>query len=264
MASEPQTLSEAIIYFSNPLNCLSYLMERRWPNGVVCPTCGSTRVSFLEKQQRFQCSTRHPLRQFSIKVGTIFEDSPLGLDKWLPAVWLITNCKNGVSSYEIHRGIGVTQKTAWFMLHRIRLAMQDMPTAKLFGEVEADETFVGGKVANMHLDKQTRARMGKVRTGGFEGKAIVAGLLERNSRKARVKVLPNTRQYHVRTNVKDNVEQGSSIYTDSLKSYANLPVDGFVHDFVDHTEQYVKGRVHTNGLENFWSLMETVAERHLR
>lgn len=133
MASEPKTLQQAIQYFSDPDNCRTYVMVRRWPDGVVCPTCGSAKVSFLVKQQRWQCSVKHPKRQFSVKVGTIFEDSPLGLDKWLPAVWLVTNCKNGVSSYEIHRDLGVTQKSAWFMLHRIRLAMRDSSPKKLFG-----------------------------------------------------------------------------------------------------------------------------------
>jgi len=145
MASEPKTLQQAIQYFTDLDNCREYLMARRWPNGVVCPTCGSAKVSFLEKQPRWQCATKHPKRQFSIKLGTIFEDSPLGLDKWLPAAWLVTNCKNGVSSWEIHRAIGVTQKTAWFMLHRVRLAMGDPNAAMLSGEIEADETFVGGK-----------------------------------------------------------------------------------------------------------------------
>ena len=256
MASEPTTLQEAVIYFDDPNNCLNYLVARRWPNGVVCPICGSTTVGYLAKQRRWQCSVRHPKRQFSLKTGTIFEHSPLGLDKWLPAVWLITNCKNGVSSYEIHRDLGVTQKTAWFMLHRIRLAMQGEAQGKFSGEVEADETFVGGKVANMHLDKRTRRRMQGLAGRGAVGKAIVSGLLERNSRKARVKVLPFVRSFHLRTNVIENVERGSSVYTDSLKSYKNLGVDGFVHDFVDHTEEYVKGRVHTNGLENFWSLFK--------
>ena len=125
MASEPKTLQEAIQYFTDTDNCRTYLMARRWPDSVVCPHCGSSKVSFLVKQQRWQCSGKHPKKQFSVKVGTIFEDSPLGLDKWLPAVWLLTNCKNGASSYEIHRALGVTQKTAWFMLHRIRLAMQN-------------------------------------------------------------------------------------------------------------------------------------------
>src|ERR1022692_3709363 len=147
-AYEPKTLREAILYFSDAENCLNYLVPRIWKNGIIlCPVCGSEKVGFLKKQLRWQCSARHPKRQFSIKVGTIFEDSPLGLDKWLTCVWLILNCKNGISSWEIHRDLGVMQKTAWFMLHRVRLAMQDDLTGgTLGGEIEVDETFIGGKV----------------------------------------------------------------------------------------------------------------------
>src|SRR6202050_5083581 len=150
----PQTLLEAVQVFANSENCISYLVAQRWPNGVTCPPCEAP-VGYLARQLRWQCSARHPKRQFSIKVGTIFEDSPLGLDKWLPCVWLITNAKNGISSYEIARALDVTQKTAWFMLHRVRLAHQGKQTTKFTGVVEADETFIGGKIANMHLDKQT-------------------------------------------------------------------------------------------------------------
>src|SRR5580704_9185429 len=174
---EPKSLQEAILYFSDQENCLNYLVARRpeWKKGVVCPTCGSKKVSFLKNQLRWQCSARHPKRQFSVKVGTIFEDSPLGLDKWLPAMWLILNCKNGVSSCEIARALDVTQKTAWFMLHRVRLAMQDTLTGGLLGgEVEVDETFIGGKVRNMH-----KARKQKVQQRSQKGdKAIVLGILE--------------------------------------------------------------------------------------
>ncbi len=256
MDKEPGTLQEAILYFADPVNCREYLVTRRWPNGVTCPRCGSQDVLFLEKYNRWHCREKHDAPQFTLKTGTIFEDSPIGLDKWLLATWQIVNCKNGISSYEIHRAIGVTQKSAWFMDHRIRLALQrGTIEKKMSGTVEADETFVGGKLGNMHLDKQTRLRMGKRRTGGFEGKAVVMGLLERHG-EARVKVLPNTRSFHVRSNVIENVEKGSTVYSDSLRSYRNLPVDGFVHDFIDHTEEYVRGQVHTNGLENFWSLMK--------
>src|SRR6185295_13079495 len=158
----PRTLLEAVQYFSDPDNCLEYLMARRWPTGVVrCPGCNSTHVRFDRKRRVWTCNAKHPRRQFSIKVGTIFEDSPLGLDKWLPTVWMIANCKNGVSSWEIHRTIGVTQKTAWFMLHRIRLAMQDTTDGgKLSGEVEIDETFIGGKARNMHKDRKVRTLQG--------------------------------------------------------------------------------------------------------
>jgi transposase-like protein len=257
MASEPKTLQDAIIYFSDADNCVAYLVARRWPNGVVCPTCGSENVSYVASRRVWQCKTRHPKAQFSVKVGTIMEDSALGLDKWLVAIWMQTNMKNGVSSWELHRSLGITQKCAWHMLHRVRLALQDPTSKKKFtGEVEADETFVGGKLFNMHLDKQTRLRMGKKRTGGFEGKAVVMGLLERHTKQARVKVLPNTRSHHIRGNIGTNVEQGSTIYSDSLQSYKSLPKEGYVHEFIDHAEMYVRDNVHTNGLENFWSLFK--------
>src|SRR5271168_1887437 len=162
--SEPKSLQEAILYFSNPDNCLNYLVARRWPKGVICPTCGSEKVSFNASRRIWQCSSHHAKRQFSVKVGTIFEDSPIGLDKWLTATWLLTNCKNGISSYEIARDVKVSQKCAWFMLHRIRLAMQDETFgSKMSGEVEADETFIGGKSRNMHKSKRERRITG---TGG--------------------------------------------------------------------------------------------------
>ena len=178
---EPQTLLEAITYFSDPRNCLDYLVAHRpgWKDGVICPRCGSKTVGFLANQLRWQCSVRHPRRQFSIKVGTIFEDSPLGLDKWLPAVWLLHNSKNGVSSCEIARALGVTQKTAWFMLHRIRLAQQNKRSGgKLGGEVEVDETFIGGKARNMHAAKREE----KIQGRGAEGKEIVFGMVERGGK----------------------------------------------------------------------------------
>src|ERR1700674_2872068 len=175
---QPRTLLDAVQYFADPDNCLTYLVARRWPKGVTCPTCGSRSVYFDKTRQGWICTARHPLRKFSLKTGTIFEDSPLGLDKWLPCVWMIANMKNGVSSWEIHRAIGVTQKTAWFMLHRIRLAMQDTPGGggKLSGEVEVDETYIGGKARFMHKDRRERTIKG---TGGM-GKVAVMGLLERH------------------------------------------------------------------------------------
>src|SRR5580658_4723791 len=182
MASEPRTLQEAIQYFSDPKNCREYLIARRWPNGVICPRCGSDKVAFMEKYNRWQCNSKtHANRQFTAKVGTIFEDSPLGLDKWLAAMWLIVNCKNGISSYEVGRDIGVTQKSAWHMLHRIRLAMQSDSSEKLDGEIEADETYIGGKARNMHksrwqakISEEPHARRGLV------GKVTVLGILKRD------------------------------------------------------------------------------------
>src|SRR5437868_11138018 len=160
MASEPKSLQEAILYFASPANCREYLVARRWPDGVTCPRCGSKNVLFLEKYNRWHCREKHSAPQFTLKIGTIFEDSPLGLDKWLTAMWMIVNCKNGVSSWEIHRSVKVTQKTAWFMLHRIRLAMQGEHAGQLMGEVEVDESFIGGLSRFMHKDKRERVIKG--------------------------------------------------------------------------------------------------------
>ncbi len=251
MASEPKTLQDAILYFADADNCREYLMARRWANGVICPTCGSDKVSFVESRKVWQCRTRHPKAQFSIKVGTIFEDSPITLDKWLLAMWMLANCKNGVSSYEISRAIGVSQKSTWFMLQRIRLALQDPSTGgKLSGEIEVDETFIGGKARNMHKDAKARRITG---TGGKD-KTAVMGILERGG-KVRAKVVPNRRKNALQTEVRKNVEAGSTIYSDALPSYIGLSPD-FEHHAVDHAVEYVRENVHTNGLENFWSLLK--------
>src|SRR5579872_4246614 len=206
MLKEPKTLQEAIQYFSDEDNCLDYLVSKRWPNGVVCPTCGNPKVGFLKNQRRWQCSTKHPKRQFSVKVGTIFEDSPLGLNKWLPVAWLLVNCKNGVSSWEIHRDIGVTQKTAWFMLHRLRLAMQDdLSGGSLNGEVEVDETYIGGKARNMHKDRKRRVQA----VGRNHGnKSVVLGMLERDGR-VRASVIPDRTKPSIQPIVRGSVEPGT-------------------------------------------------------
>jgi transposase-like protein len=253
MAAEPKTLQEAIVYFSDPKNCISYLAARRWKDGVVCPTCGSKNVSFLESRSLWQCKTRHPKAQFSIKVGTIFEDSPIGLDKWLLAMWQMANCKNGVSSWEIHRATGVSQKTAWFMLQRIRLAMQDDLTGgKLNGEIEIDETFIGGKVRNMHKDRKERVMKGK--TGGAVGKTPVQAMLVRGGQ-VRANVLSDREWTSLNVPIQDNIEPGAHLFTDEANAYFGLRAD-YVHEFINHAETYVKGNVHTNGLENFWSLLK--------
>jgi transposase-like protein len=250
---DPKSLQEAVVCFANPANCLAYLVPRRWENGaVICPICGSTKVTFQEHRLRWQCATHHPKRQFSVKVGTIFEDSPLGLDKWLPAVWLLTNCKNGVSSWELSRAIDVTQKTAWFMLHRIRLAHQGKDGGKLGGpgkEIEADESFIGGEARNMHASVKARKITG---TGGKD-KTIVMGILERGG-KVRTKVIANRKKKTVQAEVREHVEAGSEVFTDALKSYEGLAE--YAHQVIDHAEAYVDGKVHTNGLENFWSLLK--------
>ena len=251
MTSEPKTLQDAILYFADADNCREYLMARRWPNGVVCPTCGSNKVSFVESRKVWQCRTRHPKAQFSIKVGTIFEDSPITLDKWLLAMWMIANCKNGVSSYEISRATGISQKSTWFMLQRIRLALQDPNTGgMLSGEIEVDETFIGGKARNMHKDAKARRITG---TGGKD-KTAVMGILERGG-KVRTKVVPNRKKHALQTEVRKHVEAGSTIYSDALQSYNGLSAD-FAHHVVDHAVEYVRENVHTNGMENFWSLLK--------
>ena len=249
MASEPKTLQAAILYFENADNCREYMMARRWPDGVTCPTCGSAKVTFSVKHNRWQCGSHHAKRQFTLKTGTIFEDSPLGLDKWLCAMWMVINCKNGVSSYEIARDLGVTQKSAWFMLHRLREIMQDPKATKLSGEIEADETFIGGKVENMH--RKSRAKISKFNNWG---KTPVLGLLEREGR-VRAAVAPNRKKRHIQPNIIANVEPGSKLYTDDYPGYDSLPAE-YERELINHLQTYVNGRVHTNGLENFWSLLK--------
>ncbi len=250
----PETLHDAIRYFANDDHALGFMKSIRWPDGVVkCPRCGSQNVSFLATRRIWKCKSKHEKQQFSVKVGTVLEDSPIGLDKWLCAFWLIANAKNGISSYELHRSIGVTQKTAWFMLHRIRLAMQDGSIEKFSGKVEADETFIGGRARNMHADKKAHVKAGVV------GKVAVMGLLERNSpeRSSRVKlrVVRNVRRHGLQREVKEGVVRGSEIYTDAFRSYSGLEGE-YIHKVIDHAECYAKGHVHTNGLENFWSLLK--------
>ena len=254
----PKTLQEAIVHYSEFENCKAFMMAIRWPDGKVkCPSCGSARVAYLAKARVFKCYENHAKQKFSLKTGTIFEDSPLGLEKWLPVMWLLVNSKNGVSSWEIHRALGVTQKTAWFMLQRGRLAMQGERGGMLSGEVEADETFIGGKARNMHKDKRAEKITGR----GPEGKAIVMGVLERGG-KVRASVVPDRRKGSVQKEVRKHVMAGSALFTDALKSYDGLTE--FDHQVIDHAVAYVEGNVHTNGMENFWSLSEARLERNLR
>ncbi len=248
---EPKSLQEAIVYFSNPDNCIDYLAIRRWSDGrVLCPTCNSDKVKFNADRRIWQCSSHHSKRQFSIKVGTVMEDSAIPLDKWLTATWLITNCKNGISSYEIARDVKVTQKSAWFMLHRIRLAMQDdFFGSKLGGEVEVDETFIGGKARNMHKSRKARLS-GRV----DDDKSVVVGFMERGG-KVRTQVVEKRRKHNLQPLVRDRVEAGAALYTDALKAYIGLDSD-YEHNVIDHAVEYVHGRVHTNTIENFWSLVK--------
>ncbi len=252
MANEINTLQAAILHFADPDNCLKFLVARRWPKGVVCPTCGSKDVTFLPSRRVWQCKTRHAKSQFSVKVGTIFEDSPISLDKWLIAMWMVANCRNGVSSYKISRSLGVTQKTAWFILHRIRLAMQDTPSGKLSGEVEVDETYVGDKAQNTHKSRKARLLQGK--GGGTAGKTGVQGILARGS-EVRAAVIEDAEQVTLHENVRRHVAPGSYLFTDEAKAYSGLRAD-YLHLPVNHAKTYVDGKAHTNTLENFWSLLK--------
>jgi transposase-like protein len=255
----PKTLQQAVVHFSKPENCNAFMIAMRWPDRIVrCPTCGAEKVTYLAKANLFKCYEKHPRAKFSLKVGTIFEDSPLGLDKWLMAIWLIANAKNGISSYELSRHLGIMQKSAWHMLHRIRLAMQNGTINKLSGRVEVDETFIGGKARNMHRATlaQRVATFATPYTGRNQniGKVAVMGLLERHG-EVRTMVVSNVKRKSLHGEVSKHVEQGSVVYSDALRSYNRLGED-FIHNVINHAETYVNGHVHTNGIENFWSLLK--------
>ncbi len=249
--NNPKTLLEAVKFFADYENCRKFMMDARWSDGVVkCPICSSDHVTYLANTRRWKCYSKHPRPQFTLKVGTVFEDSPIPLEKWLPTLWLIVNCKNGISSYEVGRALGITQKSAWFMLHRLRLAMQTGSLMKFKGEVEVDETFIGGKARNMHKDKREAAITG---TGGKD-KTAVMGFLERGG-PVKATVIADRRKRTLQGLVKSQVKAGSALYTDSLASYDGLEGE-FFHQVVDHAVEYVNGKAHTNGLENFWSLLK--------
>jgi transposase-like protein len=258
-AKFPESLQAAIVYFADYQNCHKLLIDLRWPDGrVICPRCGSDKVTYLENARVWKCYAKHDSPKFSLKVGTIFEDSPISLDKWLMAFWLIVNCKNGISSCEMARDLKVTQKTAWFMDHRIREAIQQGTFEKIGGEgetVEVDETYIGGLAKNMHADKRAK----KYRGGG-SAKTAVFGLLARHTEKGkstvRAHVVPDQWKKTVNAIIKSSVIPGTSIYSDEHGSYAHLNDNGFQHAFVKHAEYYVDGAVHTNGIENFWSLFK--------
>jgi transposase-like protein len=257
----PVTLQEAIVYFSDADRCREYYVAHRWPDGVTCPQCGEKNVAWQPKYNRWQCNNRHDRRQFTAKTGTIMEDSPMPLDKWMMAMWMVFNCKNGVSSWEIHRALGITQKSAWFMMHRIRFSLHKGSIEMMKGECEADETFIGGKARNMHKDVKAR----RITGSGPTDKTAVMGILERGDPgkpKDRVKhskvqtiVVPNRRKKTLQNEVKARVEVGSKLYSDSLLSYEGLDSE-YEHQVVDHAVEYVRGKVHTNGMENFWSLTD--------
>lgn len=258
MELELKTLQQAIQYFSNEQTCIDTVARLRWPDGKpVCPKCGGKEHYYLATQKRWKCRNGKCGKQFSVKVGTIFEESPIPLTKWLMAMWMLGNCKNGVSSWEIHRAVGITQKSAWFLMHRIRKAMHSGSfEVKLGGEgkeVEVDETFIGGKARNMH--KSVKARRITGQGHNVDDKVIVWGVLDRDKRHIRTQVIPDRKRNTLHPIVKENVAAGSSLYSDELWGYTGLEND-YDHQVIDHAIEYVNGRVHTNGMENFWSLFK--------
>jgi transposase-like protein len=250
----PKTLQQAIVYFADPDRAFEFAKRFRWPDGnVVCPRCGKAKHSFLKTRRLWFCYVCQ--KQFSLKLGTVFEDSALGLDKWMTGFWMLVNCKNGVSSCELARSLGITQKAAWFMLQRLRLALRDDFFGSKLGsgadsEIEVDETFIGGKARNMHLSERKRRITGT----GVKDKTAVMGILERGG-KIRTTVVPTRRKKVLQDEVHKHVTAGAALYSDALLSYEGLATD-YAHKVVDHAVQYVDGRVHTNGLENFWSLLK--------
>jgi transposase-like protein len=260
---QPETLMEAVTYFTADV-CFKYMVSIKWPDGnICCPKCGSVDVGIIASRRLFQCKAVECRKQFSVKVGTIFEDSPLPLEKWLVSVWCITNAKNGISSCELARAIGITQKSAWHVLHRIRTAMGSGSFEKFTGTVESDETYIGGKARNMHLSR----RQEKIHGTGGAGKAVVHGLIQRGDKKTKANkktrklskvkavVVENAKAKTLLPIIEQHVQAGSTIYTDSLPSYNAIKAD-YVHDAINHAEAYVRGAVHTNGMENFWSLLK--------
>lgn len=247
--SLPTNLLEAVRYFSDLDVANEFVAKLRWADGPVCPRCGSTEHSYVSTRRLWKCKACR--RQYSVKVGTIFEDSPLGLDKWLPAIWLAANSKNGISSHELARTLGITQKSAWFMLHRIRLAMRDETFSMLSGTVEVDETYIGGKARNMHASKRKATPAGRSLAGN---KTPVLGMIERGG-KVRARVIGDLGRRSLHSHVSDVVEPGAAVYTDAFASYKGLGRD-YDHRTVDHAVAYVEGNVHTNFIENFWSLLK--------
>jgi len=263
----PENLLEAVRYFSDPQVCHDFAVSMRWPEGITCPRCGSEQVGFVKTRRIWNC--KGCKKQFSFKVGTIFEDSPLGLDKWLVALWMLTGAKNGISSCELARALGVTQKTAWFLLHRGRRVLQTGSIEKAEGTIEVDETFVGGKAKNMHYDKKQE----KIQGRGATGKTVVLGILKRGNgakdengnprpkedriySQVQLTVVPDTTEQTLVSEIKDRVQEGSEVFTDAHKAYRALADEGFTHAFVDHAVRYVEGRVYTNGCENVWNLLD--------
>ncbi len=251
----PKSLMQAIRYFANPDVCVEFVASMRWPKGAICPHCEGSKVSFLKSRRIWKCMAKECHKQFSAKTGTIFEDSPISLDKWLTAIWLVVNCKNGISSYELAKDLKLTQKSAWFVLHRVRLALAGKGWEKMGGSnggpVESDETFIGADPRKMHADKRQERYEGiKARP-----KVPVFGVLDRELRQVRAKVVPNVKRETLQNAVLNEVERGSKVYTDAAVGFDHLAKE-FIHEVVNHAQEYVRGEVHTQGLDNFWSLLK--------
>ena len=261
----PKTLTAAIAYYADPQRAFDAAVSLRWPDGkVTCPRCNQSKHSFIKTRRIWFCYVCK--KQFTVKVGTIFEDSPLGLDKWMTAVWLIANCKNGISSYELGKALGIRQNSAWFMLHRIREAMKGSTMFKMGGPdggpVEVDETFVGANPRTMHKSRKIaiqrkRSEASDWKAGHrFSDKTPVMGMFDRDSRQVRAMVVPNVKRETLQNAILKEIETGSTVYTDSASSYYSLPTRQYIHETVTHIEEYVRGEVHTQGIENFWSLLK--------
>jgi transposase-like protein len=254
----PRTLQDAIQYFSDEQVCIDAVAAQRWPNGVACPACEGKAHYYLATQKRWKCRSCN--RQFSVKLGTIFEASPIPLTKWMLAIWMLSNCKNGVSSYEISSAIGITQKSAWFMLHRIRFAMKAGSFAKMNGPVECDETFVGANPQKMHKSRRIKINAIMANNYGINkyaaGKTAVHGILDRETRKVRASVIPTVKRATLQERILNSVAHGATVYTDELPSYKFALAENYIHEIITHSKEYVRGQVHTNGIENFWSLLK--------
>ena len=258
MATEfiiPKTLVEAIQYFSVTETAHSFFVSIRWPDGVTCPYCENRNLSFITTRRVWHC--KECKKRFSAKVGTVMEDSPIKLETWMIAMWLITGAKNGISSCEVARAIGVCQKTAWFLLHRIRFVMRTGSFKKMDGEVETDETYIGGKAKNMHAGKRQ-----EMRERGFP-KTAVMGFRERDG-EVRTMVIPDNTKETLQAKVRENVEEGADLFTDSARAYNGLSED-YTHRTVDHKNgqyvvEYQEGdrdlQAHTNGIEGYWNLLD--------
>jgi transposase-like protein len=244
----PESLHEAVLYFGDPEKAHKWAVALRWPNGIECPRCGSKEHSFISTRRIWFC--KGCKKQFTVKVGSIFEDSPLGMNKWMLAIWLLVTCKNGISSYEVASHLDITQKSAWHLMHRVRKAVRSGSFAKFSGGCDVDETFIGGKARDMDIENRKR------RIGGTGGKDKVAvlGIIERGG-KVRTVVVRNRRKKALQAEVRKHVEAGSALYSDALLSYEGL-ASYYSHQVIDDAVSYVDDQAHTNGLENFWSLLK--------